>query len=255
VCVLLVRAFSGNYNLQFPILLPSSYDLTTNFLACNPLANRTNDEGDLLSSGIVIVSRGTCGYAVKAATIGAIGAQAMIVYNSAGGSAAAQVVRMTGDAAVTTPQIFISRADGLLISQYLTDRRNWLAAKVANPALPMPPGHDYNLGVMATVVGTGATQAGDLAAMQQLARTIKIGIIHNGGATSLRDWSDITTKNIDPCLQRVFGVWCERGRVQYIFLKSQALTGTLDPAIGDLTALEYLTIDENRPDSIGQYTR
>jgi Leucine-rich repeat (LRR) protein len=237
-------AAAGNFDLSFRIVIPHSND---DILACDPF-QPFNDEGEALAGAIVMAQRGgDCAFAPKIDHVVGANAAAIALQNGVG---RVGLVRVGVNTHVPTPIMFWTLKDGAIIRGYLLRRRAYLKARAQDPNYVSPDGKDYSLPVMGTVVGTGPIKSSELTALKSIARTMQVNALLSDFST-LRDWKELLTSDLDPCLNRIVGLWCERGLVQSVYLKQLALTGTIDPAWGALTDMKYLTLDSNTPDSVG----
>lgn len=190
------------YCISLPIILPHSLD---DRFACRPY-RAVNDEGELLAGAIVLTERrGGCNFAPKSLTIQAAGAAAAAIHNCVG--CGDGLVRMIIPDSVKIPMVFLTKADGYTLRNYLQARRNWLTQYRADSNYPMPSGKNYHLGVMGTVVGAGTTSAGDLAALRTISSSFKINIAPFTDTTALRDWADIPNAAKDLCLDHLVRAW------------------------------------------------
>ena len=98
--------------------------------------------------------------------------------------------------------------------------------------------------------GTGPISASDRAALTQISVDMDFTYMTHQSSQSgpLPPFSAIRNASLDPCLTRVAGIWCEGtpGRIVRLDLDNFNLTGTLSPAIGNLTALQQLIVSNNR---------
>jgi hypothetical protein len=98
--------------------------------ACGPIA-------EVAAGAVVVVDRGVCGFAIKAANAQAAGAGAVIVANSVPGSP----ITMGGaDPEVTIPSVMVSQADGVIIKAGAPARAT--ISQAPQPATPDRPCHD-----------------------------------------------------------------------------------------------------------------
>lgn len=107
-----------------------------------------------------------------------------------------------------------------------------------------------NCSVRVFLNGTSAISVSDRAALTQMSIDIDFTYMTHQSTQSgpLPPFSTIRNATIDPCLTRVAGIWCQGnpGRIVRLDLDSFNLTGTLSPAIGNLTALQQLIVSNNR---------
>jgi hypothetical protein len=93
-------------------------------LACAPLSA---ENAAAVKGNIALVSRGTCGFAVKAKNVQNAGAIGMIVADNQPGP----VAGMGGfDASITIPSVRVTQADGTLIASSLTKRSGNMSGTV-----------------------------------------------------------------------------------------------------------------------------
>ena len=114
---------------------------------------------------------------------------------------------------------------------------------VASPDVPS------NCSVVAFFPGTGPIHPQDRAGLTQMASDFVFTFENDrsGQSGPLPPFSAIQNISLDPCIYRVAGIWCQGnpGRIVILDLENMNLTGVLSDGIGELTALQQLTLSDN----------
>jgi Leucine-rich repeat (LRR) protein len=205
--------------------------------ACSTPPSSANTQGVGWSGSAVLAVRGSCSYALKSFNYQSVNASLVIVHNSCNSVPCDQrlltplggLPASSPAAVLYTPTLFIRHSDGLV-----------LRALLANITQP----------VYVTVTGSGPLSAIDRPALQTLAQSYGPAMSNAASASTLinffggtRSWGDFSNAALDPCLDRLAGIWCENGRVVHIYWDSLALTGlSLSAAFGSLSALRHLVL-------------
>jgi hypothetical protein len=220
---------ANNYLLSFPIILPNSMEADATY-GCLPFTFTKNDAKQNYFGAIIIVSRGNgCSFDAKIQIAMAVGASGIIIYNNQ----PLLVTSIVSSQMETIPSMFISQSDGMLLTNFLQ----------SNPTIPLT----------GTVVGTGPISSSDKDALLRIASTIHIPSYNFDPSdffrwqTSLRTWDDLLANpQLDPCLYRIVGLWCERGRVVSIALNTLGVSGVMDSAWGALSQLKYIDVGQGK---------
>ncbi len=192
---------------------------------CQQLAaNSTDAEGRPYRGSIMLIRRGSCGFGSKSLAAQNAGAVGVIIFSCAPPLCPADFSDMSGTQNVSIPSVMIRYGTG----QTLYDE------------IRSDPARETNI----TIEGTGPIDPADWAAlklmMQQNSNVLPDPF---GGGT--RPWPSLITgpdQYLDPCMNRVSGIWCIRGRVWAIKMVFLEYTGPVPAAIGQLSELRELVL-------------
>lgn len=187
-------------------------------------------------SSIVLIQRGGCTFDEKVTHVH--GAYALAVFNR--DDQPGRTTTISAGAA-PMPLLFLAKEDGHLLREYLLRRRDWWSGRVGSQA-------SYSSPLLGTVVATNATHPEDVAALRAVASSLQLSW---EAYATLRPWSQLVTTALDPCLDRVMGVYCERGRVVALSQGTWGASGELHSAIGQLRYLRYLDVTFGATDGAG----
>lgn len=238
------QAAVGNFTVTNEIVIPHIDD---GIEGCDPLTSNYTTDGDLIRGKILLVRRRPCRFQPKLEVAMAAGVAALIIFNC--DDCEPGLLRII-DATSTIPVVFIDTFDGNLLYNYLTQRAVWRN----NGSQPQQPGEtDYSQPMIASVIGTGALDPVEFEAWKVIAGTMDLPVDIAAAASSLVHWSELLSDNPpDPCLQRIIGVYCERGHVHSVYLKYLSITGTIDAAWGQFKQMTQFSITENTPSTQGK---
>lgn len=117
------------------------------------------------------------------------------------------------------------------------------------PFATATPDVPSNCSIIGFFPGTGPIAQQDRDALTQISHDMIFTYENDrsGQSGPLPPFSAIQNITLDPCINRVAGIWCQGtpGRVVILDLDNMNLTGVLSDGIGDLTALQQLTLSDN----------
>ncbi len=228
--------------LHMPLLLADTNLCDGNLSDTGPVATT--------SPQAILVMRGDCAYSYKASIAQQLGYSLMILYNCDPTQCTQSVLPYGLDeqpnaemqaAPLTTPNlpsIYITYPNGMMISQLISDGQS----------------------VQVYINGTGAVTVSDRAALMTIYQTFLtsapppytnvpwVSGIPTGettfstNAAGMQQWSTLTNPQMDPCIDRLWGVWCVNGRVALLDCEYCGASGNLSDTIGDLDQLSYLSL-------------
>jgi hypothetical protein len=251
----MLTATGPDYNVTVRVILPNS--LESDQHGCGEPRYTHNDEGEEYKGAVLLFMQDNgCPTEKIIANWGKANVLAVAI-------ALFRQLKGFGNSRIDpVASMALSGHDGQILYNYLTGRRAWLARQPAPSAshsvnCSSTTSIDYSAPVICTLVGTGSTDPGDIAALQAIAQQFNVyppSLTYNSTTTSLswsalHDWKQMAESGhggsytaFDPCLDRLAGIWCERGRVVSVHLEGLGLDGTMSPAVGNLTALRDLSV-------------
>ena len=182
----------------------------------------------------MLVLRGDCTFGQKAAMAQAAGAAMMILYSCSPLAPSLcspdRVDVFSGDLNVNITTLMINYWDGDPLSHALYQA---CEGKDCEYWIRMP--------------GTGPIHPDDRHALSLMADDFDFTYIvdRSGQSGSLPSFDNIRDHSWDPCINRLSGVWCVNGRIVILDLEGMNITGTLSPAIGQLSNLQQLILSSN----------
>jgi Leucine-rich repeat (LRR) protein len=193
---------------------------------------RTVDKRSYAGKAMLIL-RGNCAFGLKSHWAQMAGAAVAVIYACSPNapslcSGERDQMYSSSDTPASIPSLMLNYLDGSALARAITQAR-----------------------VVLNIPGTGPIDPADRAALTAISQDFDFsGIVDdsNGQAGLLPSFSNIVNTTWDPCLYRLAGVWCQGnpGRIVILDLASANITGTLSPAIGNLTALQQLSLNNNR---------
>ncbi len=112
--------------------------------------------------------------------------------------------------------------------------------------------------------GTGPIHPADRTALLNVisSPSLTVAVVGTGRNGGTREWLDLLANpTSDPCVDRVYGLWCLNGRVMQLSCLACGWSGVLPPAIGGLSELRWLEFSQGNalsgplPCELGQLTK
>ncbi len=204
-------------------------------------ANTTDVNGRSYAGSAVLLYRLGCTFGARALQYAALGAKLMIFAqcspNPPSSCSQGPFESISSLPNITIPVIQID-------FEPFSQLRNAISAAGSGPEVTMQVFGTYRYG--------GGTFPADKAAMTA-AYQANPTITWPDIASGTRPWADLVSANPpDPCLQRVMGVWCERGRITTVNAWTPGTwVGALPDELGDLSEVRYVNVGGNRLTSVG----
>jgi len=204
--------------------------------ACTDLRDRdgeaTTRDGRSYAGKAMLIVRGNCGFGLKSRWAQLAGAAVAVIYAcspQAPSLCSGERDQMySNDPIASLPSLMLNYVDGARLASVLA---------AGSP-------------VQLSIPGTGPIHPADRAALTAISHDMIFTGIDDttGGQTGLLpSFASIADPTLDPCVNRVAGIWCvgSPGRIVILDVASANLTGLLSPSIGNLTALQQLSLSNN----------